>query len=48
MSNLFNNKQNGFNDKSSITSLEKNTEIQSNSQINEYNNIIDYPYASKE
>lgn len=49
MSNLFNNKQNGFNDKSSITSLiEKNTKIQSNSEINEYNNIIDYPYASKE
>lgn len=48
MSNLFNNKQNGFNDKSSITSLEKNTIIQSNSEINEYNNIIDYPYASKE
>ena len=48
MSNLFNNKQNGFNDKSSITSLEKNTKIQSNSEINEHKNIIDYPFASKE
>ncbi|RYE15617.1 MAG: hypothetical protein EOP34_02555 [Rickettsiales bacterium] len=47
MLNLFNNKQNGF-DKSSITSLEKNTEIQSNSEIYGCDNVIDYPYASKE
>ena len=49
MSNLFNNKQNSFNDKSSITSLiEKDTKVQSNSEINEHKNIIDYPFASKE
>ena len=49
MLNLFNNKQNGFNYKSSITSLiEKNTKIQSNSERNEHKNTIDYPFASKE
>lgn len=50
MLNLFNNKQNGFNDKSFITSyvIEKNTKIQSNSEINEYKNTIYYPFASKE
>jgi hypothetical protein len=50
MINAFNNKQNRFNDKSSITSyvIEKNTKIKSNSEINEYRNTIYYPFASKE
>jgi hypothetical protein len=48
MSKIFHNKLNNFYEKSFIPSLEKNTIIQSNSEINEYNNVIDYPYASKE
>lgn len=50
MSNLFNNKQNGLNDKSFIASdfIDKSTKIQSNSEINEYKNILYYPLANKE
>jgi hypothetical protein len=50
MLNLFNNKQNSFNVKPFITSnvIEKNTELQSNSEINVGENTIYYPFASKE
>ena len=56
MLNIFKNKQNSFNDKSFNTNyiLEKNTEIQCNSEIlcnykrDEYINRIFYPSPSKE
>jgi hypothetical protein len=56
MLNLFNNKQNRFNDRSPITSyvIEKNTKIQSNTEtylhdttLNECS-VIYYPFPSKE
>jgi hypothetical protein len=50
MLNSFNNKQNGFNNKSFITRyvIENTQKIQSNSEINEHKNIIFYPLSSKE
>ena len=50
MLNIFKNKQNSFNDKSLNTNyiLEKNHKIQSNSERDEYNNIIFYTSSSKE
>jgi len=48
MANTINNIQSGLNHKSSITSLEINTITQRNSEINEYDNVRYYPYASKE
>jgi hypothetical protein len=50
MLNIFKNKQNGLNDKSLSTNYitEKNIKTQSNSQRDEYNNIIFYPSSSKE
>lgn len=50
MLSIFNNKQNRFNNKSSVTDyvIEKNTKIQSNSERDEYKNTIYYPFASKE
>lgn len=49
MLNIFKNKQNSFNDKSLNTNYttEKNIKTQSNSERDEYNNIIFYP-SSKE
>ena len=50
MLNIFKNKQNSFNDKSLTTNYitEKNIKIQSNSERDEYNNIIFYPSSNKE
>lgn len=50
MLNIFKNKQNSFNDKSLTTNYitEKNINIQSNSERDEYNNIIFYPSSNKE
>jgi hypothetical protein len=50
MLKIFKNKQNGLNDKSLSTNYitEKNIKTQSNSQRDEYNNIIFYPSSSKE
>jgi hypothetical protein len=49
MLNIFKIKQNSFNDKSLNTNyiIEKNPKIQSNSERDEYNNIIFYT-SSKE
>ena len=50
MLNIFKNKQNSFNSKPFNTNyiIEKNTKIQSNSEKDEYKNIIYYPSSSKE
>jgi len=50
MLNIFKNKQNSFNDKPLSTNyiIEKNQKIQSNSERDEYNNIIFYTSSSKE
>ena len=50
MLNIFKNKQNSFNDKPLSTNyiIEKNKKIQSNSERDEYNNIIFYTSSSKE
>lgn len=50
MLNIFKNKQNSFNDKPLSTNyiIEKNPKIQSNSERDEYNNIIFYTSSSKE
>jgi len=50
MLNIFKNKQKSFNDKPFNTNyiIEKNTRIQSNSEKDEYKNIIYYPSSSKE
>ena len=50
MLNIFKNKQNNLNDKPFNTNsiIEKNTKIQSNSERDEYKNIIYYPSPSKE
>ncbi|RMZ69691.1 hypothetical protein GMOD_00010380 [Pyrenophora seminiperda CCB06] len=50
MLNIFKNKQNSFNDKSLNTNyiIEKNNKIQTNSERDEYNNIIFYTSSSKE
>jgi hypothetical protein len=50
MLNIFKNKKNNFNDKSLNTNyiIEKNDKIQSNSERDEYNNIIFYTSSSKE
>nr|YP_010371636.1 ribosomal protein S3 [Exserohilum rostratum]UOU81290.1 ribosomal protein S3 [Exserohilum rostratum] len=50
MLNIFKNKQNNFNDKSLNTNyiIEKNNKIQSNSERDEYNNIIFHSSSSKE
>ena len=50
MLNIFKNKQNSFNDKPLSTNyiIEKNQKIQSNSERDEYNNIIFYTSSNKE
>ena len=50
MLNIFKNKQNSFNDKPLSTNyiIEKNPKLQSNSERDEYNNIIFYTSSSKE
>ena len=50
MLNIFKNKQNNFNDKSLNTNyiIEKSNKIQSNSERDEYNNIIFHHSSSKE
>ena len=50
MLTIFKNKQNSFNDKSLTTNYitEKNIKIQSNSERDEYKNLIFYPSSSKE
>jgi len=50
MLNILKNKQNSFNDKPLSTNyiIEKNPKIQSNSERDEYNNIIFYTSSSKE
>ena len=46
----FKNKINRFNDKPFYTNyiLEKTTKIQSNSEKDQYKNLMDYPFSSKE
>lgn len=50
MLNIFKKKQNSFNDKSFSANyiIEKNTNIKSGSERDEYKNIIYYPSSSKE
>jgi len=50
MLNIFKNKQNNFNDKSLNTNyiIEKSNKIQSNSERDEYNNIIFHHSSNKE
>jgi hypothetical protein len=48
MLNLFNNKQNSFIPFITSNVIEKNTELQSNSEINVCDNTIYYPFSSKE
>ena len=50
MLTIWKNKQNSFNDKPFNTNyiIEKNTRIKSNSEKNEYKNLIYYPSSSKE